>query len=236
MENKKRHLMHRLPITDNRLSFTDHIMTSVHKVTAFITRERPQGRELLVFHHPNAGIQLPAGTVEPGEDLETAVLREVAEETGLTQVRIVRYLGIMDNELAANERVLTRPVQIRIAPDNTSFPFKKLFTRGVTVQFEGQQGGFTKVSYLEYDQLPNPTSIAFQIIGWVPNDAISSKKPRHFFHLNCEEETAVSWSLPADNNHIFHPFWTPLTPKPALVSPQHTWLDTCYTQIFKRSL
>ena len=37
------------------------------KVTAFVTQEAPQGVELLLFEHPHAGIQLPAGTVELGE-------------------------------------------------------------------------------------------------------------------------------------------------------------------------
>lgn len=39
--------------------------------------------ELLLFMHPNAGIQFPAGTVEEGELPEQAVLREVAEKTGI---------------------------------------------------------------------------------------------------------------------------------------------------------
>ena len=64
------------------------------KVLAYITR----GDELLVFTHrdfPEAGVQVPAGTVEAGETLDAAVLREVHEETGLapTAVRIRAYLG-----------------------------------------------------------------------------------------------------------------------------------------------
>jgi 8-oxo-dGTP pyrophosphatase MutT (NUDIX family) len=54
-----------------------------HKVTCFITRQRRQGQELLLINHPNAGVQIPAGTVEPGEDLETAAIREAVEESGL---------------------------------------------------------------------------------------------------------------------------------------------------------
>ena len=51
---------------------------------------------LLVFRHrdfPEAGIQVPAGTMEAGEAPEAAVLREAAEETGLSGLLIVRKLG-----------------------------------------------------------------------------------------------------------------------------------------------
>lgn len=68
------------------------------KVMAYVVRQRAGQRELLVFEHrdyPDAGVQAPAGTVEPDEAIEAAVLREVEEETGLTarQVRVVRKLA-----------------------------------------------------------------------------------------------------------------------------------------------
>lgn len=46
-----------------------------------------------MFDHPVAGTQLPKGTVEPGETSEAAVLRELAEETGVTDVSLIRSLG-----------------------------------------------------------------------------------------------------------------------------------------------
>jgi 8-oxo-dGTP pyrophosphatase MutT (NUDIX family) len=64
----------------------------VHKVAAYITCEN----RLLVFSHvdfPEAGIQIPCGTVMQGEDLDEAVLREAHEETGLDELRIVAFLG-----------------------------------------------------------------------------------------------------------------------------------------------
>lgn len=66
------------------------------KVVAYITR----GRELLVFEHADdaeAGVQVPAGTVEPGEEIEAAVWREVAEETGLNrdQLEWQGWLAVM---------------------------------------------------------------------------------------------------------------------------------------------
>ncbi len=44
----------------------------VYKVTCFITQVHKNGPELLLFNHPNAGTQIPAGTVNPGEDIEAA--------------------------------------------------------------------------------------------------------------------------------------------------------------------
>jgi ADP-ribose pyrophosphatase YjhB (NUDIX family) len=69
----------------------------VQKVVAYVIHT---GR-LLVFEHvdePEAGVQVPAGTVRPGEDLRAAVLRETFEETGLEHVRIVRYLGVRSHD------------------------------------------------------------------------------------------------------------------------------------------
>lgn len=62
------------------------------KVVAYITN----GDRLLVFshpHHPDAGIQVPAGTVEEGESHEEAVLREAVEETGLEDLALRSFLG-----------------------------------------------------------------------------------------------------------------------------------------------
>ncbi len=205
----------------------------VHKVTAFVTRKTSNGRQLLLFKHPTAGIQLPAGSVDEGETIEMAVLREVAEETGLYQVEIIRKLGIIENELASNELVLTQDIQPLIEPHADALPFQRKLTRGVTVQYERREGKFTKISYLEHDRLPNPTAIAFQMIGYVPTETISRKKTRHFFHLDCWEKTDASWSLRTDHGHIFTPFWTSLTPKPTLVSGQDKWLEFVYGRLIE---
>ncbi len=66
------------------------------RVAAYVVRRRAVP-ELLVFDHvglPEAGTQIPAGGVQPGEDLEQAVLREVAEETGLSDVRVINRIAV----------------------------------------------------------------------------------------------------------------------------------------------
>lgn len=67
----------------------------IAKVVAYVTRP---GGELLVFDHdgsPNVPVQVPRGTLHPAEAPAEGVLRELAEESGLTDVRIVRPLGSM---------------------------------------------------------------------------------------------------------------------------------------------
>lgn len=66
------------------------------RVLAYLTRVRVGQTELLVFEdpeHPNTGTQVPAGRLDPNEELEAGLLREITEETGLVDVRIVRELG-----------------------------------------------------------------------------------------------------------------------------------------------
>lgn len=68
------------------------------KVAAYITRDD----QLLVFHEPHApeaGVQVPGGTMEAGEDPREAVLREAREETGLDGLELVAYLGRHESTL-----------------------------------------------------------------------------------------------------------------------------------------
>lgn len=68
------------------------------RVAAYVIRHRAVP-ELLVFDHlgmSQAGTQVPAGGVHPGEELEQAVLREVAEETGLLTASVIRPITVED--------------------------------------------------------------------------------------------------------------------------------------------
>ncbi len=57
---------------------------------------------LLVFRHPEDGnMQLPKGTIEPGESPEAAVRRELLEESGLDFTGPLQSLGTLDRECEA---------------------------------------------------------------------------------------------------------------------------------------
>ncbi len=63
-----------------------------HKAVAYITRVKNFKTQLLVFEHDakylDAGIQVPCGTVDPGENPLDTVKREVLEESGLQDVNV----------------------------------------------------------------------------------------------------------------------------------------------------
>jgi len=80
-----------------------------HKALAYITRQHDGQTQLLVFKHrdfPEAGVQIPAGTVEPGEPVEAALFREIREESGVTgqQVQLVRKLAEFPDPAWGNVR------------------------------------------------------------------------------------------------------------------------------------
>lgn len=58
-----------------------------------VFRRTGGGVEILVLQHEGGKWMLPKGTIEAGETPEGVALREVREETGLSQVRVVRDLG-----------------------------------------------------------------------------------------------------------------------------------------------
>lgn len=75
--------------------------TTKDKVLCYIVRD---GR-LLVFRHTDysyeeVGIQVPAGSIRPGETPEEAALREATEETGLKRFTIVRKLGETEYDIS----------------------------------------------------------------------------------------------------------------------------------------
>ena len=69
----------------------------VRKVLCYIARDG----HLLVFRHrdyPEAGLQVPAGTLRDDEDPEAGAIRETEEETGRNGFRVVAKLGTYDYE------------------------------------------------------------------------------------------------------------------------------------------
>lgn len=66
---------------------------TIHKVCPVIIRQNNSRTEILVFRHPHGDIQIVKGTVEPNENLESAALRELSEESGIENVVSIEFKG-----------------------------------------------------------------------------------------------------------------------------------------------
>jgi ADP-ribose pyrophosphatase YjhB (NUDIX family) len=56
-------------------------------------------RQVLVVSQHGTSWSLPKGTLEKGEDNKTAAIREIKEETGVTQLNFIKELGSYDRTL-----------------------------------------------------------------------------------------------------------------------------------------
>jgi 8-oxo-dGTP diphosphatase len=74
----------------NRGAFLDALLRK--RVVAFVTRERQGRTELLVFDYEGM-TELPGGRIDAHESLEEGIVREVEEETGVAEVRVIEELA-----------------------------------------------------------------------------------------------------------------------------------------------
>jgi ADP-ribose pyrophosphatase YjhB (NUDIX family) len=144
------------------------------RVAAYVIRPKPQP-ELLIFEHvglPEAGQQVPAGGVNANEDLPTAVLREVAEETGLTSATIVRALTTED-----------RPHPLTGRPRRTTY-FHLLASTDTADDWihrvEGTGGDTGMVFRCHFQPLPLPHPLADDQDAWLRliDPALARQPPR----------------------------------------------------------
>ena len=193
---------------------------SIEKVTAFIIRD---DREICLIDHPYTAYQIPAGTVEPGEAPEAAVLREAAEETNLTTVTIRANLGSRVRKLPGAIRGTTAPLTVYARPDVSSFDWA-VIPRGIGVEAGRVSGDFTQITYREYDDTDRRETVSYQITGWAKTDLLVDAELRHFFRLDFSGDTPDEWTIYSDYHH-WRLFWASLDDLPPLVEFQQPWLD-----------
>jgi ADP-ribose pyrophosphatase YjhB (NUDIX family) len=69
-------------------------MTTVTKAFAYVVRMHAGAPQLLAMISPDhPGYEVVRGHQETGESIEETVVREVAEEAGLTDVQLIRQMG-----------------------------------------------------------------------------------------------------------------------------------------------
>lgn len=195
----------------------------LEKVTAFVVRGAGEGRELLLIQHPQAGVQIPAGTLEAGETPEAAALREAAEETGLAGLQLRQSLGSTETRLPEGQAVLLEAAPVHARPEPGSASWARL-RRGLAVAVHRRAAGFCQVTYEEFDKLPDPSDVSLRITGWVTARSLTRLQRRHFCLLEHAGGSAPRWTVAVDN-HQFTLFWAPLAALPEIIPPQNEWLE-----------
>ncbi|MCK0470419.1 NUDIX domain-containing protein [Halalkalibacter sp. APA_J-10(15)] len=193
----------------------------LEKVTCFITRKKDNKSELLLIQHPNAGIQIPAGTVEINEDFHQAAIREAIEETGLQEFVSCKRIGKQEQNLEGKYIIFDK-AKIYSRPDISSFQWAEI-RRGITVLHERNQGQFVQITYKEGDKFPEPNYVTYQITGWTEKLNLASKVTRQFYHLQ-SNSYLDEWEIETDNQN-FKLCWYPIDNLPHVVSPQNEWLQ-----------
>ena len=193
------------------------------KVTALVTRDGSQGMDLLVFEHPHAGIQLPAGTVEAGEPHAVAAAREAYEETGLTDLPPGHLLAAVSDTLPAERYMVLTTTRVYSRPDPTSFNWASI-RNGLRVKRHRTESGYTQVTFTDWDRRADPPYVTYQITGWVPTDVLTRQVTRYFYHFPYHGQTPETWTVDTDN-HRFRLFWAPLSALPPIIASQRPWVD-----------
>ncbi|HUS94641.1 MAG TPA: NUDIX domain-containing protein [Patescibacteria group bacterium] len=205
-------------------------LRTVDKVTAFITRWQNEKPELLVLHHPLAGRQLPAGTVEINEPLEKALLREVAEETGLVDIEIITYLGSGDSFLTGNDHVILVTTKLFSSPSYDASSAGYILERGLPVRVTNKIGKFSAVLCDPLDPYEQSPTRQQNVSGYVRSSVLGKHIRRHLFQLKPTTWTPEKWQKQVDG-HLMEFCWRSLDPQPILHPDHSDWLDSIYEML-----
>ena len=117
----------------------EQVPVRYRKALAYVTREKEGRKQLLVFthrDHPEAGLQVPAGTAHDGEEIEATLFREIEEETGLTGLQLERKLIQHDYIHPVTGNIHERHFFHLTAPTETSDAWTWIETSGGEVPDE----------------------------------------------------------------------------------------------------
>jgi len=168
-------------------------------------------------------VQIPAGTVNQGENPESTARREGAEETGLEGLVLMRSLGQVDDLPRLGYVLVAQHTLVYSRPDKSSFDWVHLPT-GLPVKVLRHSAGLTQICYEENDRYIEPQYTTYSITGWVPDEALTNHCVRHFYLFDAPNPSPERWSVGVDN-HIFELFWAPLNDLPSIVPSQDSWLN-----------
>lgn len=180
----------------------------IRKVTVFAMA----GSKVLVFDHPSAGTQFPAGTVDPDETSEAAAIRELSEETGLL-VSSVFCVGELETRREDGIAYTLCGIQ---SDEGITWP------RGYRVLPQSMEDGQIHYTRQDVDYNQTPPKLLGESQGVTSSADLSYQVSRSFWVAEVEFKSAWDWVGDDENT------WRCYFAEPADVTPfgeQRTWLD-----------
>lgn len=104
------------------------------KAYAYIIRSSNQGTKFLVFTqqgHPEAGVQIPGGTIDEGESPQSALIREIEEESGLANLTDFEEIGTIEYFHPQKKELHFRHFFVVKAPRNVPESWSHTVTSGI---------------------------------------------------------------------------------------------------------
>ena len=158
-----------------------------------------------------------------GEVPSDAVMREVYEETGLTEVELLEDIGIEHCTMRDDERVVLCTIPTRTAPTNTATLVDLHLRRGIYVRELSRANGYAEVAYEDWAIVNGEHQVNQQIKGWIPETAVTSHVERHFYHVRALESPDRPWNCFAEGRYQFHLYWQDIHKATNLLSFQEVW-------------
>jgi 8-oxo-dGTP pyrophosphatase MutT (NUDIX family) len=191
-------------------------------VCCILNISEPNNPCLLLFLHPNAGIQFPKGTVEKKEKLENACIREAYEETGLKfRKKPEKILEIIHNPNETDYWTLDNCF-VYSKPDKSSFNWIKL-QRGIHLNKLCSNNGFTQINYSEWNNEEKMDHINYSFCGWIENENITNKLKYTFYKIETKTQKK-QWNRLSDNQNTILS-WYPTNNLPRLYKLQEMWKE-----------
>jgi len=179
-------------------------------------------QSFLAIQHPTAGLQLPAGSVEPGEQPDAAASREFMEETGIAAISNLREIATIDEDLRGSAITKTA-IDLFDDPSFTKSSQHRI-PRGFRVQILQSLREAINVRYTEWLFKASAQEPSWSVEGWTERGFIEARLLRHLYVCDVPDISANHW-MHAMDGHLSELGWYDVEMHPPLIPPQDRWLE-----------